>query len=318
MSSFHKFFQYFCFFVFTGCAPSSDLGSGVSVFGGRTAILDNETANRELARSVVRIIIVSNANVGYCSGTLVEPDAVLTAAHCFDGYDSFDQVGVKVGISYKGSISYEFATNVAINPFFDQSKGNLDARGGGSDYAVLKLRKPLQNGKSLRLATQEPPVESLLVAAGYGLKVVGDLESPDTSGMRPEDAAAKASSFVKEKTNDVHLKITSMRLSKVQLGHTFTIRYDNIDGATMSGDSGGPLLYNGEIVGVVRSGRDWKEYIDYDYNRVDYSRRSGGTTFASAIPQREWIKRLIESAASGKKLSSGPASAPGKQTARNP
>lgn len=87
------------------------------------------------------------AGQGFCTGTLVAPDLVLTAAHCL--YDKasgkrFDlsQFEFKAGYAQGREIAHSYVRNAVVHPKYDVSKlGNLQNL--KHDLALLQLTRPM-------------------------------------------------------------------------------------------------------------------------------------------------------------------------------
>lgn len=82
---------------------------------------------------------------GLCTGTLIESDVVLTAAHCVPSEGFFE---VKYGLTSIGETGKTYTVNAAwVHPRYSKSKFGIN------DVALLKLREPIQNATPLSLAS---------------------------------------------------------------------------------------------------------------------------------------------------------------------
>lgn len=158
-----------------------------------------------------------------CSGTLIAPDAVLSAAHCFGSMRPGLAYEVFVGASLGPDAHAVPVLEVITDPRFDpQSRQN--------DLAVLWLAEPVEGiqPEPLPDPSASPPVlDDRVTLAGFGATSAGT--APDGSK-----------------------RLGRGRVGDVRPG---VVAVDPDPSVSCVGDSGGPLFNEGsELIGVASSG----------------------------------------------------------------
>lgn len=173
-------------------------------------------------RTVQRFTVVVAGGKGRCSGVVLAPDIVLTAAHCVRQGERF-HVGDNFGGGYQTQLSP--VAEIVPHPLYAPRDP------GSPDLAILKLAKPLPdrfvpavlNPRSLRVGDD-------LIVAGYGKSAPGD---PGTG---------------------VVLRMVLQRVSQSIRGWVVLSRVGEDAANAGPGDSGGPVFaYRGmhSLVGLM-------------------------------------------------------------------
>ncbi|KQT89288.1 pterin-4-alpha-carbinolamine dehydratase [Marmoricola sp. Leaf446] len=227
-------------------------------------------------------LLVSYTDTGRyrCSGTLVSPTVVLTAAHCTDGVDGkvaidFDSViaeappsplpvAADVDAGYTqtelekaGYLSGTPSTHPDYSDFTDPRNWN--------DVGVVVLDRPVSGiapasiaglGTLDRIKTSDLS-KTLFTAVGYGTEV----RKPDNGPQKPQPMSYP---LIRRYVDMPGQKLTP------QILQTNGNPNDNKGtGGTCFGDSGGPVFYQGRIVAVTSYGyTDNCRYLG-GYQRVD-------------------------------------------------
>jgi hypothetical protein len=179
------------------CGTIAQTVSGLTAITNGTTCLSNDT-------SVVRLNMQDAiGNVGSCSGTVIAPRAVLTAAHCLDG-------GVRSVVVWRGEFPPELipASSFRAHPEYDSGRVTF------LDVGVVLVDRDLGRPIVPLLVSREPQQAETAVVAGWGQ------DSQQESGL---------------------LRAGSMTLSRVE-ETVLRTQFSTMVGGICRGDSGGPIL----------------------------------------------------------------------------
>jgi secreted trypsin-like serine protease len=189
----------------------------------------NGTATAEFPAVVG--LAVTNRDIGrtVCSGTLITPTAVLTAAHCL----AFDPVQVVVIVFPTATTRADYVASAFVShPRFSLARVPL------ADVAVVRLATPVADVQPLPLVSHSPRPRTRGFIVGYGDDGLGNFGEKRVGTIR----LRRCPRGLRVQGNVVHL------------GKALCWRPTFNSSDTCSGDSGGPLLVDGGVAGVTSGG----------------------------------------------------------------
>jgi len=190
----------------------------------RGAVVRNPNGIRQ---SVVRI---ESSRGELCSGTLIAPTLVLTAAHCVQERAAYRVIGVDRAFRQRVVMAVAGTLHPAFVP------GTTPRTQPGVDLALLKLAQPLGGNfapLSPRLAAPVGPGQPVELA-GFGLV---DEAAPGTARVLRQTRLVSLGTV--QVANRVLLTADPQRLGA------------RTGAGACRGDSGGPILQDGQLAGVV-------------------------------------------------------------------
>lgn len=199
-------------------AAALALAAGLALSSPAQAIVGGRAASAEIAAHSVLIVSTRGAS---CTGTVLAPDLLLTAAHCVGPAADY-----AVALVDENPPRLIPATRIALHPRFDP--GQFRSRTPTPDLALVKLAEPLPARlRPARLASDGiPPKGSSLLLAGYGMTSDG---AEQTAGQ-----------------------LRTVSLPSIGTTGGIMVRLSKGGGAgACTGDSGGPAFRNGALAGVT-------------------------------------------------------------------
>jgi secreted trypsin-like serine protease len=175
------------------------------------------------------VIVDADQGVGLCTGTLITPTVVVTAAHCLQ------QSPVRVVAAFfPDGIEQSFEGSAyALHP--DYSPDTL----AYADIALLALATPASSITPMPLAATPPRPGRAGVIVGYGRDAFARVGLKEMGSVRLRRCPRV---------------YRPARLAKGQLSTSLCWRPKPRGQDTCEGDSGGPLLIDGTVAGITSGG----------------------------------------------------------------
>ncbi|MDR6952715.1 secreted trypsin-like serine protease [Ancylobacter sp. 3268] len=224
----------------------------VGIAAPASAIVGGRPADEATRAQTALIVSTRGAS---CTGVVLSPYVVLTAAHCVQPAANYAAVAFEAS----GPRLIE-ASRVALHPQFDPA--SFETRRPTPDLALVKLSAPLPaNFRPARLSSEPalPARRTAFTLAGYGVVKDGDGKSAGTLRVVNLPSIGTTGGIM------IRLSASDSAGSPAAGGCT--------------GDSGGPVFLNGTVAGII----GWS-------TAAGGARGCGGVTGATLVgPQRTWI-----------------------------
>ena len=187
-----------------------------------------------------QLVFVPNGGTYGCTGEAISADWILTANHCIDGDTSMN-------VYYSNSTTNR-GTAIKADKWVTSGKG---------DVALVHLSQSKNLGSYPALA------DSYTATSGDAGKIMGYGRRANAANA---DGLYQANVTVIGKSTDAYSGTA--------------VHIKGVDGAANHGDSGGPLIVGGKIVGVCSTGDD----------QDPGANTQAGSNYANLTASRSWIK----------------------------
>ncbi len=215
------------------------------------AIVGGRPADPALKAETAMIVSTRGAS---CTGVVLAPNALLTAAHCVQPAADYAVVVFEAGAPRLIPV-----TRIALHPAYDPN--SFETRRPTPDLAVVRLAEGLPSSfRPAELSDQPalPARRTAFTIAGFGVTKDGDGKSAGT--LRSVDLPSIGT------TGGIMVRLS-----------------DGVAKGGCTGDSGGPVLLDGVVAGII----GWS-------TAAGGARGCGGVTGATLVgPQRAWIDATL-------------------------
>lgn len=289
----------FSFLTLVSCSPSAPSGLLKTK---TTAIINGKEVQEKdlIAASVVGIYNTKIKSI--CTGSLIAPNIVMTAAHCLSS--RVQDLKIVFGLNIDETVNIREldvlqelvlpAIEMKASPVWNPKNETIEVDTG--DIALIKFKGAIPAGYKPATMLADPTLLKIgqtVTLAGYGVDSV-DMEEINPKTYRKLDEAIEygdvicsgskkdnyGSCFEVERNGDGVLRVTTAPVSFV---HTTEVRLNEKNSGTCNGDSGGPAYLEKDgvfyLFGVTSRGSDLCNEVG---------------VYTNALVYKNWIEETIK------------------------
>ncbi|MFJ9360366.1 trypsin-like serine protease [Streptomyces mirabilis] len=295
-------------------ANTSGASVDPKIIGGTTTTITTAPWMAQLLYSDDKGTSSTSDDVGFfCAGSVVSPTKILTAAHCVKGYDWKAHGAVVTGTSQLPSAGgTDLHGGTATSVLRQWNHPSYNASTIDNDIAVLTLDGPVK-AKPIRMTTSGDTAsyasgtKATLYGWGRTSSATQDISGTLKTATLPIKSDATCGGYYKAEFIKGHMVCAGNPATGSDTGTT----------SACNGDSGGPLIVGGRIVGVVSWGvvdcvqkgaysvfTKVSTYVGAAYPRVDDTNLSGDHK-ADLFVRNSSTKTLYEKDSKGTSFGAG-------------